>query len=170
MNTSDENTLILEDLITEDDFIISDELVKFCYEQLKPNNKIQYVKSKRKRDELYSRQYEYMRRNLLKLKYKRNNNSAYNIKEGFVYAIYNPSFPDFIKVGSAIDVYDRLNSYQTSSPFRDYELLIYFFSDDRRKTEREIHNMFERNAEWCKVEKEHILDVFRIYRKFNSIK
>ncbi len=37
--------------------------------------------------------------------------------EGQVYAITNPNFPDWVKIGMAIDAEDRLNNYQTSSPF-----------------------------------------------------
>lgn len=161
---------LLENLIDAREFEITPNFVKYCYHNTKPNNHIRLISNKRKRQNLFSRQYEYTRRTLLKLKYKRNNSSAKNIREGFVYAIVNPSYPDYVKIGSAIDVYDRLNSYQTSSPFRDYELLIYFFSEDRLKTEKEIHNMFERNGEWCKVEREHIVNIFRLYRKNNTIK
>ena len=43
-------------------------------------------------------------------------------KEGQVYIIVNESFPEWIKVGMAIDAEDRLSNYQTSSPYRDYAL------------------------------------------------
>lgn len=33
--------------------------------------------------------------------------------EGQVYVIVNPSFPEWVKVGMAIDSEDRLNNYQT---------------------------------------------------------
>ena len=46
--------------------------------------------------------------------------------EGQVYVITNPNFPDWVKVGMAIDAEDRLNGYQTSSPFRDYVLQYYY--------------------------------------------
>ena len=35
-------------------------------------------------------------------------------KEGQVYIIVNPNFPEWIKVGMAVDAEDRLNNYQTS--------------------------------------------------------
>lgn len=108
----------------------------------------------------HQEQYNYLRRDLLKIKYRKNNNSAKGIKEGFVYAISNPAWKDYIKIGSAIDVYDRLNVYQTSSPLRDYELVDYFFSYDRLKDEKELHNRYQRLNEWCKVSKEDILDLF----------
>ena len=40
--------------------------------------------------------------------------------KGYVYAITNPAWPGWVKVGMAVDSNDRLNSYQTSSPFRDF--------------------------------------------------
>jgi len=43
------------------------------------------------------------------------------VKEGYVYVITNPAWPDWVKIGMAIDAEDRLNGYQTSSPMRDYE-------------------------------------------------
>ena len=41
-------------------------------------------------------------------------------KEGQVYVITNPAFEGWVKVGMAVDAIDRLKSYQTSSPFRDF--------------------------------------------------
>ncbi|MEK9820466.1 MAG: hypothetical protein VW443_12860, partial [Pseudomonadales bacterium] len=38
------------------------------------------------------------------------------IKEGYVYAIRNKAWPEWVKIGKAIDAQDRLNGYQTSSP------------------------------------------------------
>lgn len=88
---------------------------------------------------------------LLKIQYKRNNNSIKGIKPGFVYAITNPAWSDYIKIGCAIDVYDRLNSYQTSSPKRDYKLETYVFVDDRLNFEKMIHNKYECDGEWVKT-------------------
>ena len=53
--------------------------------------------------------------------------------EGQVYVITNPNFPDWVKVGMAIDAEDRLNNYQTSSPFRDYVLQYYYDVNNRRE-------------------------------------
>lgn len=110
---------------------------------------------------------EYIARDLLKIKYKRNNNSAKNIKEGFVYAITNPSWPDYVKVGSAIDVYDRLNSYQTSSPKRDYKLETYVFVEDRIEFEKYIHSKYKCDGEW--VKDLNVLNEFKMLKKNFSI-
>lgn len=103
----------------------------------------------------------FTRRDVLLIKYKWNGYSANGIKEGHVYAITNPAWPDYVKIGSAIDVYDRLGTYQTSSPFRNYKLESYIFSYDRLKTEKILHNMFpDRNGEWVKCNIDDIKKLF----------
>jgi len=62
-----------------------------------------------------------------------------SVKEGYVYIITNAAWPDWVKIGMAVDAEDRLNSYQTSSPMRDYKLEYSVKSDDRRKAEKEAH-------------------------------
>lgn len=79
-----------------------------------------------------------------------------SVKEGYVYIITNPAWPEWIKVGMAVDADDRCNGYQTSSPFRDYEIVYSFKTDDRRKSERDAHTLIERYAEerrgeWFKI-------------------
>ena len=74
--------------------------------------------------------------------------------EGQVYAVTNPSFPDWVKIGMAIDAEDRLNNYQTSSPFRDYVLQYRYDVNDRRQAESQAHTelqkLYERKGEWFK--------------------
>ena len=60
--------------------------------------------------------------------------------EGQVYVVVNPNFPEWVKVGMAIDAEDRLNNYQTSSPFRDYVLNYKCDVSDRRSAESEAHS------------------------------
>ena len=71
---------------------------------------------------------------------------------GEVYIITNPAWGGWVKVGMAVDAEDRLKSYQTSSPFRDYVLYYSYPTDDRRKSEAEAHRMleqkYERRNEW----------------------
>lgn len=74
--------------------------------------------------------------------------------EGQVYAVTNPNFPDWVKIGMAIDAEDRLNGYQTSSPFRDYVLQYKYDVNNRRKAESQAHTelqkSYERKGEWFK--------------------
>ena len=78
------------------------------------------------------------------------------IKEGFVYILTNPAWEGWLKVGMAIDAEDRRNSYQTSSPLRDYILEYKKFFTNRSEAEQEVHkqligkgNIF--NGEWFQV-------------------
>ena len=72
--------------------------------------------------------------------------------EGSVYVIANKAWDGWVKVGMAIDAEDRLKSYQTSSPFRDYVLYYSYTTSNRRKSEAEAHSMleqkYERRNEW----------------------
>ena len=74
--------------------------------------------------------------------------------EGQVYVIINPNFSEWVKVGMAVDSEDRLNGYQTSSPFRDYALVSSWDVNDRRAAETEAHielqKLYERRSEWFK--------------------
>ncbi len=87
------------------------------------------------------------------------------IKEGYVYAIRNAAWPEWIKIGKAVDAEDRLNGYQTSSPMRDYELIHSVYFDDRNKAERDAHKYAElkgeRKGEWFKITEDQALEVLR---------
>jgi hypothetical protein len=77
-------------------------------------------------------------------------------KEGYVYIITNPAWGGWLKVGMAIDAEDRCNSYQTSSPFRDFKLVSKEYFNNRMKAERAMHSVLEvaasdNNGEWFKV-------------------
>jgi hypothetical protein len=73
-------------------------------------------------------------------------------REGQVYIITNPNFPEWVKVGMAVDSEDRLNGYQTSSPFRDYALFTCWAVSDRRIAEADAHDLlnktYRRKGEW----------------------
>ena len=83
--------------------------------------------------------------------------------EGQVYIIVNPSFPEWVKVGMAVDAADRLNNFQTSSPFRDYVLNYSWDVKDRRAAESEAHSklqkLYERRSEWFKCTPEQAQEV-----------
>ena len=92
-------------------------------------------------------------------KYKTFNDAAFagtykleSIKEGYVYVITNKAWPEWVKIGMAIDAEDRLNGYQTSSPMRDYVLEYSVASNDRRKSEKEAHTRALPLATDCKGE------------------
>jgi len=103
-------------------------------------------------------------------RYKSFNDAAFSslqnyntTKAGYVYVITNAAWPKWVKVGMAIDADDRLNSYQTSSPFRDYEIQYSVHCKDRRKLEGKAHKAVEaiasdRNNEWFKISVEDAVD------------
>ena len=96
-------------------------------------------------------------------RYKSFNDAAFSsfenlakVKTGYVYVLSNPAWPDWVKVGMAIDADDRCSSYQTSSPYRDYVLHCAVATDDRRKDESKAHKALEkisdnRMGEWFKI-------------------
>ena len=72
-------------------------------------------------------------------------------KKGYIYIIHNPSFPGWYKVGMAVDVKDRLNNFQTGSPYRNYKLLKYYAVEDRKEAEKKAHKILgakNRRREW----------------------
>ena len=83
-------------------------------------------------------------------------------KKGELYLITNPAFEGWVKVGMAVDAQDRLKNYQTSSPFRDFELQSFCKVDDRRAAEAELHRrlqkIYEFNGEWFKCTIENARD------------
>jgi hypothetical protein len=89
---------------------------------------------------------------------------ADSIKEGYVYAITNRAWPNWVKIGMAIDAEDRLSGYQTSSPYRDYVLEHTVASNDRRKSEKEAHTRAlplatDSKGEWFKLSVEQAITI-----------
>ena len=76
-------------------------------------------------------------------------------KQGEVYIITNPAFEGWVKVGMAVDATDRLKGYQTSSPFRDYELQYFCKVNDRRASEAQAHqtlaSKFNQQGAWFQL-------------------
>ncbi|EJO9576565.1 GIY-YIG nuclease family protein [Salmonella enterica] len=76
------------------------------------------------------------------------------INEGMVYVIGNKAWPNCYKIGMTINVHDRLRSYQTYSPYRDFTLEHYQFYSDRRAVESKIHKFlapFALEGEWFEI-------------------
>lgn len=79
----------------------------------------------------------------------------HQFKEGFVYCIKNPAWPDYTKVGITYDLNSRLKSYQTADPFRAFKISHYEFVLDRFQAEKDILKEFDINlhhGEWLKLE------------------
>ena len=76
---------------------------------------------------------------------------------GYIYAINNPAWPEWIKIGKAVDITTRCGSFNTASPFRDYEVIYSIVIDNNyTKVEEEAHKLAEelaqeRRHEWFKI-------------------
>ena len=87
---------------------------------------------------------------------------------GEVYIIVNDAWPEWVKVGKAVSSEDRLNGYQTSSPFRDYTVIATLVASDRHSKEREMHKVFthfadERRGEWFKIDRIKAINIFNVH-------
>jgi len=58
---------------------------------------------------------------------------------GYVYAITNPAWPGWVKIGMTIDIDGRLAAYQTYSPGNDYSVAHSVKVRDRRRSEALAH-------------------------------
>ena len=92
--------------------------------------------------------------------------SGFNkVLEGYVYIISNPAWRNWYKVGSSLDAKNRRNTYQTSSPLRDYKLKYCKIFSDRRAAESKIHIALEalgleRSGEWFNTK--HIRKIIEV--------
>ena len=93
------------------------------------------------------------------------------IKEGYVYAIVNAAWPEWVKIGKALDAEDRLSGYQTSSPMRDYKLVYSVHFEDRSVAERKAHTLAalktahpwnkHDNGEWFKLTEIEAIEILK---------
>ena len=76
--------------------------------------------------------------------------------EGYVYVMINPAWDGWVKVGMAVDPEDRCASFQTSSPYRDYEIYYTKKFTNKSKAETLAHELLrtessEYHKEWFKI-------------------
>ena len=100
-------------------------------------------------------------------------NKIESVNNGEVYIIVNAAWPEWVKVGKAVIAKDRLNGYQTSSPFRDYSLVATLSTDNRHTKEREMYKVFthfaqERKGEWFKIDKVTAIKLFNYQVQENA--
>jgi hypothetical protein len=80
--------------------------------------------------------------------------------EGYVYVLWNPAWPAWVKIGRADLAEKRAASYQTGSPFRDYEVVASRRTLDRVVLEKLAHDAvkregYEQRGEWFEIDKAH---------------
>lgn len=93
---------------------------------------------------------------LVQRKRKRNDNKRIALNSGYVYIITNPAFPEWVKVGSTINIDERLRSYQTSDPKRGFVVNWSEIFDDRIDIENKLRKLIKNEGieisnEWCKI-------------------
>jgi hypothetical protein len=94
-------------------------------------------------------------------------NKQTRTREGFVYAITNPAFPGYVKIGRALDPEDRLASFQTGDPLRRYKLEGYRYSKDRYAAEQSVHSALKpwwAGGEWFLVSVKDALNALQLIR------
>ncbi len=101
-------------------------------------------------------QYGYARKlaglELLRLKFSRGAKPK-DCKEGQVYIIANPTWPEYLKIGMSVDSDARLDSYQTYDPHKAFYIKNYEFVLDRRAAEKSLLDRFGfdlEHGEWVR--------------------
>ena len=83
---------------------------------------------------------------------------------GYIYVIVNPAWPGHVKIGRSTNVTSRHRTYQTASPFRDYQLFYARWFPDvclAERTLRHLYNGHVVNGEWHLIHPEdasHLID------------
>lgn len=104
---------------------------------------------------------------------KRNTVAMFDeVQEGDVYVIRNMAWPDWYKVGKAVNAKNRLKDYQTSSPHRDFVLCHVEWFENRDEAEKAIHKLLKKHKhclesknEWFKTYVPVIQEVMREYKE-----
>lgn len=88
-----------------------------------------------------------------------------SVTEGFIYAIENKAWKGWIKVGCASNLDERLSTYQTGDPLKQYKIILSKPVKNRKDAEKEIHNLLrkvDRNGEWFFTNKDYIANLFKL--------
>jgi hypothetical protein len=81
------------------------------------------------------------------------------MKAGYLYIITNPSWKNWVKVGTTWNLKDRLHIYQTGDPFRQYKLEYSLHHPCFREAEKKIkevmkHFALDIKGEWYQIDLE----------------
>jgi hypothetical protein len=88
-----------------------------------------------------------------------------SVTEGFIYAIENSAWKGWIKVGCSSNLDERLSTYQTGDPFKQYKIILSKPVKHRKDAEKEIHNLLrkvDKNGEWFHTSKDYLANLFRL--------
>ena len=87
------------------------------------------------------------------------------IVKKYVYIISHPNHKGYYKVGIASNKKQRLNSYQTADPLRQYKMEYDYLTPCFREIEKHIHDTFPNLLEWVQSPKEEIVKEIEGYEK-----
>ena len=131
---------------------------KYATEQIFRNQLKEYVLDRIVHDDVMRKEYQSIRGTDLKKRRKeffkkywitdetfRNNVNNFELKNtinkkilNYIYILTNPAYPEHVKIGRTISPLNRLTTYNTGSPFKDYR---YEFLKETEKAQ-EIENYF----------------------------
>lgn len=98
-----------------------------------------------------------------------------DLSAGYVYCVYSPTFPEFIKVGKTVNLQKRLVQYNTSNPYSDFIFLsVSEFCLNSSEIETAIINVLGKNnslvgREWFENTPENIDTVVAIIEAVKPI-
>ena len=95
---------------------------------------------------------------------KRTDQEPDYLLQKYVYIISHPKYAGEYKIGIASDVKNRLGSYQTSDPNREYKLEYSCLTPYFREIEAYIHEKYENKHEWVRGELKDIQRDIEDYR------
>ena len=92
---------------------------------------------------------------------------------GHVYAITNPAWPGWVKIGMTIDIDGRLAAYQIYSPGKDYSVAHSVEVRDRRRSEAFAHRRASDasagvSGEWFKIPMAEAANILELCGFFDS--
>ena len=73
------------------------------------------------------------------------------VKPTYIYVISNPAWGEYVKIGKANNVKDRLFSYNTSSPHRDYKCEYSIKVTNAYDIEQHFKKTYNTTHEWVKL-------------------
>lgn len=88
------------------------------------------------------------------IKLNRDRGPLVNVKEGLVYVIENPVYPNYLKIGMTVDLNTRLAQYQTYDPEKRFRVKNYEFVLNRRSVEQNViasYGVDLQKSEWIPV-------------------
>ena len=103
-------------------------------------------------------------------------NCGTQVRKSYVYALQNPAWKDWIKIGRTKNLTTRQEQFNTSSPFRDYKVIhsIKVKTKYVRQIESEILDKTKKyrgvhSGEWRKIKLKKVKEIFYLaYKKYHS--